>query len=210
MTKVQELLYNKYIEESNIPKRYVAKIPLTVDPADYQTFTNLAELRKSIKTFVREGYNLYLWSNHVGNGKTTWSTILGKTYLEQYACNYAMDCPVFFINVQDFLMLRKSAMSDPSLNEKVQQMQNKIIKSKLCIFDDFNTNASEYDITYLYSLINERVANMRSSIYTSNMTPEELTKVLGARVADRVVGESIVMELKGCSCRVGRTFNGGR
>ena len=47
----------------------------------------------------------------------------------------------------------------------------------------------------MVSIINTRVSNNLTTIYTSNLSPEELRGELGDRIASRVLGSSQVVEI---------------
>ena len=53
----------------------------------------------------------------------------------------------------------------------------------------------------LVGIINTRVGAGLSTIYTSNLSPEELKEGLGDRISSRVLGSSGVIEITGADRR---------
>lgn len=196
------VLYNKYVKESNIPKRYLKEVELKPYRQDIKLFYDLKEIEDNINQFVIEGKNLLLYSNNVGNGKTTWACKLGLSYIEYMSDYMSKFTPVLFINVGDFLNMKKLAIENDLLKEKVNDIESRILNAKLVIFDDVVVrDLSQYDLMTLYFWINERTSNEKSCIYTTNFSLNELREILGAKVGDRVMGYSISKEFKGKSSR---------
>ena len=187
-------LYNLYLENSMIPKRYIADIPLRPSNKDEQTFIELNDIRKNIKDFVDSGNNLLICSNNVGNRKTTFAVKILKAYIEAMKLTPAVNnTPALFINVNSFLNEKKLAIEDQTLLEKVRLTEKNILSAKLVVFDDIaDKSLSEYDMNTLYYWLDYRTANLKSSIFTSNQVPEQLKKTLSAKVYSRLVNYSIV------------------
>ena len=74
-----------YFNEGFIPKDKRIKIPLVIDKdgRDEQSFIELSNIEKNIDEFVEEGKNLYIYSQNVGNGKTSWSFRLLRSYINK-------------------------------------------------------------------------------------------------------------------------------
>ena len=190
-----ERLEKRYIDLSLIPKRYLSEIALTPSKKDVKAFKDIAEIRTDIKDFVRQGKNLFIYSSHVGNGKTTWATKLMKEYIHQVSDVY-IDYPALFINVNDFINKKKLAISNNEMRSYVEKVESNILNAKLVIFDDVGvTNISDYDSNLLYYWINYRTDNMLSSIYTSNLAPSKLKEVIDERIFSRIINYSICIEI---------------
>lgn len=65
------MLKDVYINNSNIPKRYLQDISLRPVKEDVETFKELQDIKNNIVDFVNQGKNLFIYSSSVGNGKTT-------------------------------------------------------------------------------------------------------------------------------------------
>lgn len=192
------MLKDVYINNSNIPKRYLQDISLRPVKEDVETFKELQDIKNNIVDFVNQGKNLFIYSSSVGNGKTTWSTKLLKEYIEQVSSiMYKNNCPALFINVSNFLNKKKLAITNRELVPEVQDLEQKILSAKLVVFDDLGVkDVSSYELNSLYYWIDERTSNLRSCIYTSNLSPQALSMILDSRIYSRVVNYSEVKEIK--------------
>ena len=192
------MLKDVYINNSNIPKRYLQDISLRPIKEDVETFKELQDIKNNIVDFVNQGKNLFIYSSSVGNGKTTWSTKLLKEYIEQVSSiMYKNNCPALFINVSNFLNKKKLAITNRELVPEVQDLEQKILSAKLVVFDDLGVkDVSSYELNSLYYWIDERTSNLRSCIYTSNLSPQALSMILDSRIYSRVVNYSEVKEIK--------------
>lgn len=191
-------LFDVYINNSNIPKRYLKDISLIPAKVDEQTFKELNEIKLGIKDFVHNGENLLICSNNVGNGKTTWAIKLLKEYIDKVKeFKYKDNCPALFINVTNFLNEKKLAINDPELYRKVSEIEKRILSSGLVVFDDLGVkDISQYDMGNLYYWIDERTNNLKSCIFTSNLMPKQLKQVLDERLYSRIVKYSTIKEIK--------------
>ena len=191
-------LENIYLNNSQIPKRYLNEIVLIPSKIDEKTFEELNNIKLNIKKFVDSGNNLLICSNNVGNGKTTWAIKLLKEYIKSIGnIKIKNNCPGLFINITNFLNEKKLAISDKELQEKVIDIEHKILNSNLVIFDDLGVkDISQYDMGNIYYWIDERTNNMRSCIFTSNLLPNQLKKVLDERLYSRIVNYSVIKEVK--------------
>lgn len=197
------MLIDTYLNNSNIPKRYLSENPLTPAVEDEQVFAELNQIKLNINQFVQKGNNLLIYSAHTGNGKTSWAA---KILLEYISSNskvmFSSGCPGLFINVSNFLNKKKLAITNSSLLDEVQDLEQKIINSKLVVFDDLGVkDISPYEMNALYYWIDERTSNLKSTIYTSNLAPKQLEASLDPRVYSRVINYSILKEIKGGDSR---------
>lgn len=201
----KEFLTNLYIKNSRIPKRYIPKISLApTTENDLVSFKRLKAIEDNIVKFVQMHQNLLISSSEVGNGKTTWATRILKSYIYNYAYQFAYDnnTPVLYLNVPEYLSLKKRTISNPELLQEANKIEDCIYSSKIVLFDDIATKlASDYDKELLYCYINSRTDNLLTSIYTTNISVNALDEAIGERVADRLIGYSVCIELNGASRR---------
>lgn len=192
------MLRDTYLSNSQIPKRYLEDIQLIPSIADEDVFLELKDIKDNIKQFVDKGNNLLIYSSNVGNGKTTLSTKMIKEYINSVSnIKFKNNCPALFINVTNFLNEKKLAITDSSLQSKVYDTEQKILSANLVVFDDIGVkNISDYDLGALYYWIDYRTNNLKSCIYTSNLQPSSLKKVLDDRLYSRIVNYSVLKEIK--------------
>lgn len=199
----REIVRNYLYGESNIPPAYLkSKIELIPEKVDVPAFIRLKNIHDDCSRFVKQHWNLNLYSSDVGNGKTSWAIKIMKNFIDSYACNWGnYDC--LFINVPEFMMMGKN-FSDPTAQQQFNSLKNRAMTASLVIFDEIaSKRSSEFDEQLLYTLINYRINNQKSTIYTSNVLPDELRNMLGERIADRISGapNTANIELKGGSRR---------
>lgn len=185
-----------YLNNSNIPKRYLEEIKLVPSKSDREAFLELNEIKQNSKQFVDKGDNLIICSNSVGNGKTSWATKIMKSYISSVkSYSFVKNTPALYINVASFLSEKKQAISDKTLLNHIMDLEAKLLTAKLVIFDDLcvRGDTSQYDLSQLYYWIDYRSSNKLSCIYTTNLLQHQLEHALDARLYSRVVNYSKIV-----------------
>lgn len=173
---------------------------IDADGTDLEEFKQLAGIEQDILTFVNDGRNLYLYSANCGNGKTSWGLRLMQAYFNRIWARSELTCRGLYINVPGFLQGLKDSIS--RTREDIDHIKNHILTADLVIWDDLASKVgSEYEINYLLSFIDARMAANKANIFTSNLSIEQLQAALGARLASRIGQPSIVIQLKGSDKR---------
>ncbi len=196
--RLRELFKDALLTDSQMMH---SKMPLYIDEdnTDLAEFRKLSEIEKNIETFVSDGHNLYLYSPYAGNGKTSWSIRLIAAYFDRIWYKY-ISGKALFINVPRFLLELKSSISIQS--SYIDHIKANIRTADLVIWDDIGTKVgTEFELENLLSYINARADLGKANIYTSNITPEDLSGVLGGRLYSRVVSMSTQIELRGSDKR---------
>ena len=166
------------------------------DGTDKTSFTQLKQIQNTIETFIQSGSNLYLYSQNCGNGKTSWALRLAQTYINKIWHKTEIKCKVLFINVPKFFIMLKDNITQK--NEDITFIKNNVMECDLVIWDDIGTKVgTEFEIENLLSIIDTRISNGKSNIYTSNMSPAELNERVGERLYSRIINTSYNIELKG-------------
>jgi len=190
---------NTLYDLSLIPlnKRRHIKLRIDDDGKDEQAFSQLKELENNIVDFINNGQSLFLYSSITGNGKTLWTLRMVEAYFNKIWLKSELKCRVLFINVPRFLLELKSNISDKS--EYVEHINNNVLDCDLVIWDDIATKlGTEFELSHLLSIIDTRINNGKSNMYTSNLSGVELNKALGDRLYSRIQNYSdYVIELQG-------------
>lgn len=170
------------------------------DGTDLEQFKQLSEIEKTIDTFISEGKNLYLHSANCGNGKSSWSLRLAQAYFNKIWARTDIKCRVLFISVPRFLLALKDNISVKS--PYVEYIKENVLEADLVIWDDIAAKmGSEFELTHLLNIIDNRLALGKSNIYTSNLNRQQLYTALGDRLTSRIANMSIDIELHGADKR---------
>ena len=171
------------------------------DGTDLEQFKQLAEIEKNIMSFVSEGKNLYLHSANCGNGKSSWSLRLVEAYFNKIWARSETKCRVLFISVPRFLLALKDNIT--ARNSYVDYIKENVLEADLIIWDDIAAKmGSEFELTHLLNIIDNRLALGKSNIYTSNLNRSQLYNALGERLTSRIANMSIDIELHGADKRI--------
>ena len=190
--RVLRALYNL----SRIPEKYRYNIPLKPEPADVPAFEALNDYKETILTHIEAGEGLYIWSKSTGSGKTSWACKIMSHYFRKIAFNTGLENEGLFIYLPTFLedLRNYYDTKDPDFEEVLEMLK----KCKLLIIDDIGSEKfTEWVRERLVSIINTRVSNGLTTLYTSNLSPEELKAELGDRISSRILGSSGVIEITG-------------
>lgn len=177
-------------------------VPLRIDAdgTDEDAFSRLKNIENNIETFVADGNNLYIHSVICGNGKSSWALRMVQTYFNKIWLKTSLRCRALFINVPRLLLALKDNISEKS--DYVQHIKENILTCDIVIWDDIATKqTTTFESEHLFSMIEARIAEGKSNIFTSNLTENELHKALGDRLYSRIVNLSVNIELNGADKR---------
>lgn len=195
--KLEYLYKNSLLSESQWPS---TKLFLQADLTDKDEFDMLKSIEININDFVKEGKNLYIHSMICGNGKTAWSVKLLQAYLNKIWPESSLTCRALFINVPRFLLTLKDSISNQS--DYIDHIKRYVLDADLVVWDEVGVKAlTNYEHEHLLNLINTRLDNGKSNIYTSNLDSEELREKVGERLHSRIVNLSINVEFHGADKR---------
>jgi len=182
------------MEASDIPITKQVPISLKPDDIDYERFVRLSEIKNDIVNFVTEGENLYLSSQHTGNGKTSWAIKLMLKYFDSIWAGNGLRARGMFVHVPTLIMRLKNFESPVP-----EEYKNYLLNLDLIIWDDIgHSEISKYDYSNLLMLIDNRLLSEKSNIFTSNLTRKsELDKLLGVKISSRIWNTSTRIELEG-------------
>ena len=171
------------------------------DGTDLEQFKQLADIEQNIVSFINEGKNLYLHSANCGNGKSSWSLRLAEAYFNKIWARTEVKCRVLFISVPRFLLALKDNIT--AKNSYVDYIKENVFEADLVIWDDIAAKmGSEFELTHLLNIIDNRLALGKSNIYTSNLNRQQLYSALGERLTSRIANMSIDIELRGADKRI--------
>ena len=173
---------------SRIPVRYQYNIALKPEPKDVKAFEGLNDFKENVI------------KNVTGSGKTSWACKIMSHYFRKIAFNSGLENEGLYIFLPTFLEDLRNSYDNP--DPDFEQVLDMLKKCKLLIIDDIGAErVTEWVRERLVSIINTRVGAGLSTIYTSNLSPEELKDELGDRISSRVLGSSMVVEITGADRR---------
>lgn len=169
---------------------------LDSDNSDLNAFNRLAEIESDIGNYVKEGNNLFIFSNNVGNGKTSWAVRLLQAYLEKIWISSDITCRGLFINVPKFFLSLKDNISNQ--NDYIAHIKEHVLSADIVVWDEVGTKSlTSFEFENLLSLIDSRINNGLTNIYTSNLCGAQLQQNIGDRLYSRIVNMSELIEFKG-------------
>lgn len=186
------------IENSGIPKN--RRQPQSLEAGvDYRAFVQLADIKETILDFVECGDGLYICSEQTGNGKTSWSIKLLLKYFDCIWAGNGFRQRGYFQHVPMLLNTLKN------FNVNHDALKHTLENVDIVVWDDIaSTKLSEYDISQLLTLIDQRIVDGKANIFTGNIiTEQNLEKALGSRLASRIWNTSIVVQFNGKDRRHG-------
>lgn len=179
------VVLNALYSQSNIPRRYQFDKPLNPDKQDYNSFVALRDFQQNIVSHVEDGDNLLITSSGTGNGKTTWACKIASHYFRKIVSTTQIENEVFYLNVS--LFMEQMRGNYDSKEQGFEQIKRQAMRCRLLILDDIGVERpSDWVLERLYDLINYRYTEMLSTIYTTNLSLDELEMRLGQRIASRL------------------------
>ncbi len=156
---------------------------------DREAFERLKIINDNIVEFIKEGKNVYLHSINCGNGKTAWALRLVQDYFNNIWPSSDLRCRALFIHVPTFLLALKDNISVK--NDCITHIKENILECDIVIWDEIGTKTTTpFEVENLLSIINTRLNNKKSNIYTSNLSGEELQQKVGDRLYPRIINLS--------------------
>jgi len=166
---------------------------------DTIAFKQLNAYKETIARHVARGDNLYICSNSVGNGKTSWSIKILLKYFDSIWYNNGLKTRGIFVSTPELLIQLKN-FEHPLSIEYIDALYN----CDLVVWDDIgcSNSLSEYEYNRLLAIIDHRIINKKSNIFTSNITKkDQFAEKLGGRLASRIYDTSKVIAITGGDLR---------
>lgn len=196
---------NYLMSTSNLPKKYQKHQDLNYDIIELpKTVDYLQQMEGNMVFFVDQGYNAYFYGD-IGTGKTSWAVRMLTTYFSKICHTGEHHVAGLFISVPEILRNIKFYMTHK--NESFREIIELLPKVNLVVWDEmFQTDPTSFESQWLYSLVNSRILNQKSNIYTSNISPDDLA-FKDKRLYSRVCLESDCVEFIGNDARGGKKFS---
>lgn len=210
---------------TGVPKAYKKCLieNLPIQQQNPKAYDRSIKYITNIDKFVEEkGLGLFLYSvpnvnNMLGTG--TGKTTTACTILNEYVINAVKrhltgekelsNNPALFIKGSQFQNIYNSQFrgiteEQQKASDKFYKLKNRMKSINLLVIDDIAirgvTEAFENE---LYEIIDSRATENLATIYTSNVTIQEIEKTLGQRIASRIEGMAMAWEFIGADNRKG-------
>ena len=185
LKSVRQARLKEQFKMSQIPLKYLNK-----KFSEYRVEETNAEAVNLAKDFLQGKIKGLLLYGEPGRGKTLLASIIAQEYLKAGKTVLFGDTP----SLLEDLIQSYSKTSKISLEEKMES----IMKADLLILDDLGTEkATEWSVTRLYLIINDRYNANKPLIVTSNYRSGELAEKMNKPkdAAEGVTGSRIVSRL---------------
>ncbi|MGG1641817.1 DNA replication protein [Paenibacillus sp. NRS-1782] len=209
------------IAAADVPKEY-AGVTLQNSPAREDQAEAYKLIASYVNTFKRQFddagervKSLYLYSDSPGTGKTTSAIVVLHEYIVRHYIGslqrglQPLERPAYFLDVNAwqtlFLGFNRSHVPAETAERHAAEyyaMESRAKVTPFVVLDDIGVrSATDAFRADLHSIVNYRTANGLPTIYTSNVTLDDLNTVFDARLADRVRDMCVVMPFVGGSKR---------
>lgn len=177
---------------------------------EYYDENNLEQMKIAIETcknftenFDKDFENILLCGT-VGIGKTFLSNCIAKEILDQgHSVLYLSAFQLFD------LMAKNSFSGNFSKEESVAKQYPHIFDSDLLIIDDLGTElANSFTMAGFFLVINERILRKKSTLISTNLSPEEILTTYTERTASRIISNYKMLKLSGSDIRLKKKLGG--
>lgn len=180
---------------ARIPENRQKIIQLNPETIDYSNFMQLNKIKENVSEFVDSGYNLYIFSESCGNGKTSWAVKLIQAYLNTLWAKTEMNPRALFIHVPSYLNLMIESISNDT--GEYEALKAIIADVDLVVWDFIPLEPIKtYQRTQLLSQIDQRLFKQLSNIYTGTLNRYKMEDCLGIDLTSRIYESSNVVTLE--------------
>lgn len=204
-SKTANNIWNKKVHqllvESGVPKKYYVPQKLVRRQVDEQLWNFLEEYRNDVVNKVHGGNNLVITSPIVGNGKTSWAIRLLQRYIAETALDGDLGHKGVFCVCSTMLEIFGDFGYFETSIEFFDYL-NRLKNCKLLVIDEIGSGRiTPVSYNHFYDLINYRVDNGLTTIYTTNYSDERIQEVLGERLYSRIYHTATVLEFRADNVR---------
>ncbi len=159
------------------------------------------ECKTFIETFDQDYQNLFFYGN-VGVGKTYLTNCISKELLE------SGHSVIYFTAFQLFDTLAKKTFRSYDVSEEINHVYEHIFNCDLLIIDDLGTETTNSFVSsQLFLILNERNLRKKSTIISTNLSLENLSRQYSERTFSRISGYYKLYKLDVDDIRLKKKFN---
>ena len=124
---------------------------------------------EELERMKAEGMGLYLYSNCKGSGKTRMATSIANELIYEHGMSVKFATSVQIINEIKASWDKEDGMSE-------HQLLDDLSKAEVLVIDDFGIETvRDWIVEKIYQIINQRYINKLITIFTSNLSVDELS-----------------------------------
>lgn len=169
--------------------------PLVPHKDDVASFLRLKHIKDHIVQFVEDGYNLYISSEKLGNGKTTWALKLLYKYFDEVWCGNGFVPRGYFIYVPEFL---NKYSFNYKTSEEFKDLSKLLKNVDLVIWDDIAySKLTQLECTVLNTFIDYRLMKGKSNVFTGCLLGDNIKENMDERLYTRIWKDSEVVKFIG-------------
>ena len=151
-----------------------------------------------VETFDKEGGNL-LFYGETGLGKTFLSNCIAKALMDTQHTVLYQSAVQLFEDVCGDVIMRKGQ------NPTSKETYNYLYNCDLLIIDDLGTEfTNSFVSSELYSILNTRMRENKSTVISTNLNLQELTERYSDRISTRIFAEYKVFNFYGNNIRLAK------
>lgn len=171
-----------------------------IDAKNVEHFAQAKDFIKDIERHQKEGTWIYLFGDETRANGNLSAYGTGKTYLMECMANelVANRIPAIFVTEETLFGDIKSTYSKDGTETETEVLNRYFNVPVLMIDDIFTSSYKDWAEGKLYSILNERLDKI--TIMTSNYATgriHERLPINGRKIASRIVGQSILLEMIG-------------
>ncbi|MCW2279121.1 ATP-binding protein [Heliophilum fasciatum] len=212
---------------ANVPHAYaqVTVHNLPIQPSNPDAYLVIREYCRHVQAQVGDGVGLYLYAvpsaqnpKGTGTGKTTSAVAILHEYLVDRVIQHVKherpieQLPALFVNASKFQNQFNAQFRGPRERQEMAAVayydsKEDMVAAELLVLDDVGVReATEGFKNEFYEVIDDRCAERKATIFTSNEPLERLGKLLDPRIASRVEGMTIAVSFEGRDHRIEQKF----
>ena len=161
-------------------------IDLELQKIDVKAFLRLNEIKENIILWVEKGSNLYLTSDNIQTGKTTWALKILYRYITTICFQIPFTINGYYLYLPELLFKLKDYEFKKS--EEFKQLDTILKYCPLIIWDGINTQTlTPQEQSTLGIYLNKRDLEGLSNIFIGkNLTEDDLNIMVGPVLAQRL------------------------
>lgn len=179
----EELRLKKLVEESGLPPRL-----LDCRFDNFEQVKGTGTVVRRCKAFA-EKFGTFdksvLLCGPQGSGKTHLAAAIANVVLSR-------GFSVRFARASDIPYEIQKSFDNPNMSES--DVVEPLRRCSLLVLDDIGADKmTDYDRGVIQSLVDYRINYCRPTVYTTNLTEDDMNRVLDTRTVDRIYGSSVVL-----------------